>query len=243
MKKYQIILIAIAMITMPIIAILIVWCTLEYNIFDNPDFWYGYMSYFGTIVLAAVALWQNYIFKEENDTSQTRLENINKQSNEINTINKILEFEYTRIHKLYSLLDDLEKSCHPNNIAITMNGCLDQRVTILQACEKCDFLYLAVSRELRIDKRQCEIKDKLLELCFEMYTAAIALLNEYDKEPYDVSQREAELSEIWNQYFITKEKYINSTQGDFQRLLYETLSLDEIRKIYYNVKSEEENNG
>lgn len=76
-----------------------------------------------------------------------------------------------------------------------------------------------------------------------MYTAAIALLNDYDKESSDFSQREAELSKIWKQYFITKEKYINSAQGDFQKLLYEKLSLDEIRSIYYNVKSEEESNG
>ena len=35
-----------------------------------------------------------------------------------------------------------------------------------------------------------------------------------------------------------KEKYINSVQKDFQKLLYADLSLEEIRNIYYNVELE-----
>lgn len=59
MKKKYIILITITMLFLPIIAISFVWLIFKCFVFDNPDFWYGYMAYFGTIVLAAVALWQN----------------------------------------------------------------------------------------------------------------------------------------------------------------------------------------
>lgn len=43
----------------PFIVLLIVLLTLKINIFDNPEFWYGYMAYFGSVVLAGVALYQS----------------------------------------------------------------------------------------------------------------------------------------------------------------------------------------
>ena len=59
MKNKWIILIGSFTLVMPLIIILVVYLIGNINIFDNPDFWYGYMAYFGTIVLAVVALWQN----------------------------------------------------------------------------------------------------------------------------------------------------------------------------------------
>ena len=44
---------------LPLIVIGVVYLMKGPFIFDNPDFWYGYMAYFGTVSLAAVALWQN----------------------------------------------------------------------------------------------------------------------------------------------------------------------------------------
>lgn len=243
MKKSHIVLITITMLFLPIIAISFVWLIFNYFIFDNPDFWYGYMAYFGTIVLAAVALWQNHIFKLENDRSQNRLEEISKQANEINTINKILEFEHTRIHNLYKYLDELEKACDNNNISISLQGCINENIIITQTIEKCDFLFLAVTREMRMDKRGDTIKDELFELCSDLYKAAVELLKAYDNNKLNVDICVTKLNKIWKQYFITKEKYINSVQRDFSRLLYENLSLDEIRCIYYNVNTEDDNNG
>lgn len=47
------------------------------NVFDNPDFWYGYMTYFGTITLGAIALMQNnqafHQAKQANEISKTML--------------------------------------------------------------------------------------------------------------------------------------------------------------------------
>ena len=59
MKNKWIILIGSFTLVLPLIIILVVYLIGNINIFDNPDFWYGYMAYFGTIVLAVVALWQN----------------------------------------------------------------------------------------------------------------------------------------------------------------------------------------
>ena len=37
------------------------------TVFDNADFWYGYMAYFGTVALAAVSLWQNENANQANE--------------------------------------------------------------------------------------------------------------------------------------------------------------------------------
>ncbi len=59
MKNKWIIIIGVLTLILPLPIILAVYLIGNINIFNNPDFWYSYMGYFGTIVLAVVALWQN----------------------------------------------------------------------------------------------------------------------------------------------------------------------------------------
>ncbi len=59
MKKKWIYLIGSFALILPLLVIFAVYFILRINIFDNSDFWYGYMAYFGTVALAAVSLWQN----------------------------------------------------------------------------------------------------------------------------------------------------------------------------------------
>lgn len=58
-----------------IVAIPISLCS-QYFILDNPDFWYGYMSYFGTVCLAIVAVWQSNDFEEQAVRREKRLFNL-----------------------------------------------------------------------------------------------------------------------------------------------------------------------
>lgn len=245
MKKTLFTVLTIWVLFLPIIVIFVVYLTMRINIFDNPDFWYGYMAYFGTVALAAVALWQNEVFKNENDNSQNRLETIYQQANEINTINKILEFEHLRIHNLYGYLDEFEKACDRYNIVIALYGCSNERIVIKQLNEKCDFLFLSVTRELRADRRSCKTRDDLIDKCRELYNAAVELLVAYDEKKSEsiISQKDEKLHQVWKDFFTLKEKYINSAQRDFQKLLYGNLTLQEIRSIYYNIDTEETLNG
>lgn len=59
MRKKAFAILGIFVLCLPIIAISIIYIALSINIFDNSDFWYGYMAYFGTTLLAMVSLWQN----------------------------------------------------------------------------------------------------------------------------------------------------------------------------------------
>ncbi len=70
------------------------------NVFDNPDFWYGYMTYFGTITLGAIALMQNnqafHQANQANEISKTMLSLEEKSSM------PFLEFdrEQSKIYKI-----------------------------------------------------------------------------------------------------------------------------------------------
>lgn len=64
MTKKKIFIIGLVVLILPILGILgtlIIW---RRNAFDNPDFWYGYMMYFGTVSLAIVS-WLQTIKTEE----------------------------------------------------------------------------------------------------------------------------------------------------------------------------------
>ncbi len=59
MRKILIVLLSLLFLTLPFIAISIVYFTAKINVFNNAEFWYGYMAFFGTVALATVSLWQN----------------------------------------------------------------------------------------------------------------------------------------------------------------------------------------
>lgn len=57
-NKHWVFIVSVAIIILPFVALLFALICLQKNIFDNADFWYGYMSYFGAVALAAVAMYQ-----------------------------------------------------------------------------------------------------------------------------------------------------------------------------------------
>lgn len=64
---------------LPFIFLCLVRCLLGINIFDNPDFWYAYMTYFGTAFLSIVAVWQN-------KKAQVVNEKLTKENNDLQKI-------------------------------------------------------------------------------------------------------------------------------------------------------------
>lgn len=73
----KLICITVAILLLPIVAISI-GLLFGKNIFDNPDFWYGYMSYFGTAILGAIAVWQNINAQKTNERLTKENNNLQK---------------------------------------------------------------------------------------------------------------------------------------------------------------------
>lgn len=67
MTKKHVIFIGVGAVLLPIAGILIAGIVFKKSVYDNPDFWYGYMAYLGTVLLATVALYQNVIVHEMNE--------------------------------------------------------------------------------------------------------------------------------------------------------------------------------
>lgn len=76
MKKYNkkiiIAILGIVVLFLPLLTIEFAYNFFDKKIWDNPDFWYGYMAYFGTVLLAIVSLIQNMNANENNDRFMTQ---------------------------------------------------------------------------------------------------------------------------------------------------------------------------
>ena len=68
--KWKIPICTLGAILTPIVVAAVVSFNSQYFILDNPDFWYGYMGYVGTVALAGAALWQNESFRSENQRKE-----------------------------------------------------------------------------------------------------------------------------------------------------------------------------
>lgn len=71
-KKTVIICVGIFILFLPFGGMWVAWKQWGKIIYDNPDFWYGYMAYFGTVSLSVVSLVQNVNTKEINDSFMTQ---------------------------------------------------------------------------------------------------------------------------------------------------------------------------
>ena len=74
------------------------------NVFDNPDFWYEYMAFFGTVLLGAVAVYQNKKVQDINE--HLAKENNVLQKISIQRLLPVLEI------KSIDVLDAADNSCN-----------------------------------------------------------------------------------------------------------------------------------
>lgn len=117
MKKTVLVLLSILALFLPLIVILLVYFIMNINVFDNADFWYGYMAYFGTVVLASVSLWQN---ENANQTNKRMMRQqlqqkvgyftIGKSDGSQRKINKFIDIQVGQIYDIHgNLEEDKEK--------------------------------------------------------------------------------------------------------------------------------------
>ena len=117
MKKSTLILLSLFALFLPLIIIGVVYLMNGPYIFDNPDFWYGYMAYFGTVSLAAVALWQN---ENANQTNKRMMEQqlhqkigyftISQTDGPQRKINKFIDIHVGQIYDIHgNFEEDKEK--------------------------------------------------------------------------------------------------------------------------------------
>lgn len=112
MKNKWIYLIGSFALILPLLAIFAVYLIYNINIFDNPDFWYGYMAYFGTVSLAIVSLKQNDNANKLNQriVDMTRKEKIAYLAPAKNQIirDDTMEFRYLKKGNSFGVIEKID---------------------------------------------------------------------------------------------------------------------------------------
>ena len=125
MKKFKrnwVIWSVLAILVFPFVMLLLVKCFLGKNIFDNADFWYGYMAYFGSVVLAGVAMQQS--------------KNSAELSHKFDVMNASQNYSFARATGASSI----ERTYH-----------IDKRITLINRNEQNDSTILLIEAATNID--------------------------------------------------------------------------------------------
>lgn len=201
------------------------------------------LTYGGTVSLGLLAVWQNNRFKEENDTSQQRLERLTVQANELTTINKIIEVESARLERLRKTFDDFTTACDPQTLTTVYadtiaspNSALAIVAKMVSAEKKIDDGFFALSRELRSDTNlQSNDNDPLKISLRNFYSAAKEYVDRVKNSPTeDFSLFVTVLSEARNEFISQRERYLVSRERKLHKVIYGNLSLEEIKSLYCN---------
>ena len=205
------------------------------------------LIYASTVALGLLAVWQNRKFKEENDASQTRMENLVNKANELSVVSKIIEYENERITVLKNKVQCLIDVCNAEGIADDLSD-----VANLPS----DFRKTYV--KIKMDPRDKKIRIYTLNLLNELqlYPNDIKMLklinciSEYSKSSIALVSDMRVLSpneEAYNKYKLIEKKFItevydfiSAREGLLDKVIYENLSLEQIKALY---RKEEQTNG
>ena len=202
------------------------------------------LTYVSTVALGLLAVWQNKRFKEENDVAQERLERLTAQANEISLVNKIIEVESDHLSRLRKALDEFTEACKP---ATLVNIYLSDDKTVAGAFEAAkhsvdvggviDNCYRAVLRELP----PSAFSNELFIASFKAFhKAAGTFLEQVTKDPFPEDKYVEILRNEYKNFDIQKEDMLEREAQKLNRVIYESLTVAEIKKMYYDNSPETE---
>ena len=145
-----------------------------YTVWNGADvlaFYGSIMSFIGTAFISIIALYQNKKFKEENDKTQKRTEEISIRANELNSINIIIEYEIKQLNDIETLLNEFEKATNIQNVVINLAKDSNVLIAAAKIENTVDNLLFICTSEIRKNLNVCSdsIK-KLAESMWLMYS-------------------------------------------------------------------------
>ena len=199
------------------------------------------LTYVSTVSLGLLAVWQNKKIQDENDIAQDRLENIIKHSNEIEIINKIVEYETDNLRELKEAFDEFSKACDPQIITSyygnNSGDIIKIKSAMVTAEQNLDSCFFKLARELRIDiklKQNDEIPIK--QPFANYYGTGKKLILKIQEEPLLSFEKEIVQSAKARDAFVReREKYLVEQEEKLNTLLYGNLTMEEIKELYKRV--------
>lgn len=205
------------------------------------------LTYASTVALGLLAVWQNQKFKEENDASQTRMENLTNKANEFSVVSKIIEHENERITVLKNKAQHFIDVCNTEGILEDLSDV---------ATQPSDFMKTYV--KIKMDSRGKQIRlcavellselqlypddSKTVELikCISKYSeSSIALVSDMRVNSL-VEETYTKKKSIEKEFITGIYDFISAREELLNRVIYENLSLEQIKALYHK---EEQTNG
>lgn len=196
------------------------------------------LTYISTVTLGLLAVWQNGKIQKSNEESQARLEKISQEANKLNIVGKIIEHETARINKLESLFDEYQDYCNPSNVAKkaleSATSSTNKLVGLVNFEQRLNFLYIRIGRELKENFQNRENPELKLELYFsKMFLITSEFLKKFRDDQIKSSDfDQKEIWEIYQSLFREKENYLSFLRARLDKVLYEDLTLEEVRILY-----------
>ena len=201
------------------------------------------LAYASTVTLGFLAMWQNKKQKEENDIAQERLEKISLRANELNIVNKIIEYESNRLSQLQTTMDVFTTSCDPQTFGLIMGKNVENPpafiIDLTELEKRIDTSYFELARLFRIDNGlKHNDKHPLNKAYATLYLyAKESIANLRESEISYNSKQEATvilttLGKLRDDFIKEREQYLSIQEKKLKSLLFEELSLEEIRNHY-----------
>lgn len=194
----------------------------------------------GTISLGAISIWQNMQLQKTNDEAQTRLETISNQANEVSIISKIIDHEERRLTNLEIACEKYIDFCSTFTIEestkIFASGIKERHDTIKQKIHNNTSLYQNVTRELSWQT----VEDISLKKCVSvLYFQALKTFQLLENKELPSQEILNVMTECWRFTDLYK-KYIMVYRTKLDKVLFNELTLNEIRELYNRIEEESE---
>jgi len=208
------------------------------------------LTYVSTVALGLLAVWQNKKFKEENDVSQERLEKLTVRANELTVISKIIEIENDNLARLRMVFDEFSNACDPQVLTViyvtesnSQNPSLAISAKMTSAEKRIDDSFFALCRELRVHpKIRSNDQDPLKVALRNYYFSAKELVKKVIASPLvDSSNEVGILTQARNAFLVERENHLIRTERKLRQAIYGTMTLDEIKAMYSEDTTKENN--
>lgn len=208
------------------------------------------LTYVSTVALGLLAVWQNQKLNEENDKSQERLEQLSIRANELSVISKIIERENQNLLQLKKARDDFLAACayrqralgkttvdtSYNRISFKRDGppLSEIKDSTVYAKHNLTMAYISLCGALKTESRiYTETGYPLQQECDDLHEEVTKYLNGLLQKPFQPNRDvEKKIVEDSNNFLEKSENYISEQEQKLLSVIYDHLTLDEIKALY-----------
>lgn len=187
----------------------------------------------GTVSLGALALWQNKVFRHENKREQERLEKLNIHANEVNIINKIVEYEMNHLNKVNEYSNEFIKVSvpleHLNSVDSLSKTYLSLEFFFGTKTEDMFYKMLPLLTESIFHYKN---SDEFISCFVELFADSLKLYTNLKNGPKNISEDLLKkCKESLNRFKVAKDAYIIEGNKIIKNLLLEDYTLKQIREL------------